>query len=67
VRPAPFRIPSADELIDRGYIEREDALAESNERTPAVQLAWKLPTWCALVVLLFVSLAVARGPFRRNA
>ncbi len=67
VRPAPFRIPSPDELIDRGYIEREDALAESNERTPAVQLAWKLPTWFALLVLLGVSLTVARAPSRRNA
>jgi hypothetical protein len=63
VRPGPFRIPSANEPIDRGYAEREDALANSNERTPAVQIAWKLPTWGALLILLCSSLVLARRRF----
>jgi hypothetical protein len=60
VRAGPFRDPAAKELIEVSYIEREDALTKSNERTPAVQLMWKLPTWFALVVLLTSATALAR-------
>ena len=64
VKPPPFRRPAADELIDRSYTERQDALAGSNERTPAVQIAWKLPTWFALLALAIVAIAVVRTPQR---
>jgi hypothetical protein len=66
VRAGPLREPAASELIETGYIEREDILTKSNERTPAVQVMWKVPTWFALAVLLTCAVVVARGPLVRR-
>ena len=60
VKPPPFRVPAADEQIDRSYTERQDALSQSNERTPAIAVAWKLPTWFALITLFAIALGVSR-------
>ncbi len=67
---APTALPAMrpNESIERPYTAYIDAFAARNDpRTPAEQLAWKLPTWLALVTLAFVAAALAFGSSARYA
>ncbi|MBC5801588.1 MAG: hypothetical protein GIX03_00935, partial [Candidatus Eremiobacteraeota bacterium] len=56
-------LPRADEPIERSYTAFIDAnAARADFRTPLEQLLWKLPTWSALIALLFIARTWARRP-----